>query len=134
MPDCHHHGERKFSSFGVDDGDLLYFDERLVNPKNMRENMLNAMNFGHAGRDAMLREVADVWWPRNHSEIVDKANNYPEFSRGYKNVKFLKAENEYGKLPIAEKPNDEISIDYAGPFQNAKKNKKFLLVSVDHNL
>ena len=49
-----------------------------------------------------------------------------------KNVKCLKAQNEYGKLPIAEKPNDEISIDFAGPFLNAKKNKMYLFVSIDH--
>ena len=34
-------------------------DERLVIPKDMRNNMLNAIPFGHTGRDAMLREAAD---------------------------------------------------------------------------
>ena len=123
----------KFNSFSVDDRDLLYFDERLVIPKNMRENMLNAIHFGHAGRDAMLREAADVWWPRINREIIEKANNCQECSKAGKNIKCLKTQNEYGKLPIAEIPNDEISINFAGPFQNAKKNKKYLLVSVDHN-
>ena len=35
-------------------------DQRLVLPENMRENLLRAVHFGHAGRDAMLREAADV--------------------------------------------------------------------------
>ena len=95
--------------------------------------MLNTIHFGHAGRDAMLREAADVWWPRINREIIEKANNCQECSKAGKNIKCLKTQNAYGKLPTAENPNDEISIDFAGPFQNAKKNKKYLLVSVDHN-
>ena len=66
----------KFTSFSVDDRDLLHFDERLVTLNNMREKMLNAINFGIAGQDAMLREAANVWWP--HMEIVERANNCQE--------------------------------------------------------
>ena len=32
-----------------------------------------------------------------------------------------------------QEPNEEISIDFAGPFQNAHKQKKYLLVSVDNH-
>ena len=32
--------------------------------------------------------------------------------------------SEFGKLSLAEKPNDEVAIDFAGPFQNASKGKK----------
>ena len=41
--------------------------------------------------------------------------------------------SEIGNLSIAEKPNDEVAIDFVGPFQNASKGKKYLLVSVDHS-
>ena len=95
--------------------------------------MLNAIHIGHTGRDAMLREAADVWWPRINREIIEKANNCQGCSKAGKNIKCLKTQNEYGKLPNAGNPNDEISIDFAGRFQNAKKNKKYLLVPVDHN-
>ena len=66
-----------FSLFSVDDRDLLYFDERLVILKSLRENLVNAIPFGHAGRIATLREAVDVRWPRIHKEIGDKANNCP---------------------------------------------------------
>ena len=65
----------KFNSFSLDSKNLLYMDQRLVIPKDMRENVLRAIHFGHAGRDAMLREASDVWWPRIHREIVEKARN-----------------------------------------------------------
>ena len=45
-------------------------DNRLVIPKNMRENVLRAIHFGHAGRDAMLKEAADIWWPRVHRDVA----------------------------------------------------------------
>ena len=34
-------------------------DHRLVIPKDMRENMLRTIHFGHTGRDAMLKEALD---------------------------------------------------------------------------
>ena len=39
----------KFNSFSVDEKGLLFMDQRLVIPKDMRENLLRAIHFGHAG-------------------------------------------------------------------------------------
>ena len=50
----------------------------MIISKNMRENVLRSKHFGHAGRDAMLREASDVWWPRIHREIVEKAQKCAE--------------------------------------------------------
>ena len=52
----------------------------------MRENLLRAIHFGHAGRDAMLREAADVWWPRIQWEIVKKAQTCTECLKAGKNL------------------------------------------------
>ena len=46
-------------------------------PKNMRENVLRAIQFGHAGRDAMLKEAVGIWWPHVHREVVEKAKKLP---------------------------------------------------------
>ena len=48
----------KFISLSLDNNGL-YMDERLVIPIDMRNNMLSAIHFGHAGRDTKLREAAD---------------------------------------------------------------------------
>ena len=108
-------------------------DHRLVILKDMRENMLRAIHFGHAGRDAMLRDASDVWWSRFNREIVEKARNCNECRLTGKNLKCMKAQNEIGKLPVANSPNEEISLDFAGPFHNAHVKKKYLLVSVDNH-
>ena len=123
----------KFNSFSVSENGLLYMDNRLVIPKDMRENILRAIHFGHAGRDAMLREASDIWWPRVHREIVEKAKTCTECQQARKNLKCLKSQNEFEKLPETHKPNEGIALDFAGPFQNANQKKKYLLVSVDNH-
>ena len=123
----------KFSSFSVSENGLLYMDNRLVIPKDMRENVLRAIHSGHAGRDEMLREASDFWWPRVHREIVEKAKTCTECQHAGKNLKCVKSQNEFRKLPETHKPNEEIALDFAGPFQNANQKKKYLLVSVDNH-
>ena len=89
-------------------------DQRLVIPKDMHENVLGAIHFGHAGRDAMSRDASDVWWPRIHREIVEKARNCSECQKADKNLKCVNSQKEFGKLPEAKSPNYEISRDFAG--------------------
>ena len=108
-------------------------DNRSVIPKDMRENVLRAVHFGHAGRDAMLRETVDIWWPRVHREIVEKAKNCMHCQQAGKNLKCLKSQNEFGKIPESHKPTEEIALDFAGPFQTANQKKTYLLVSVDNH-
>ena len=83
----------KLNSLSLDNNGLLYMEDRLVIPKDMRDNMLSAIHFGHAGRDAMLHEAADVWWPRIHREIVEKAKSCQQCSQSGKNIKCLQSQN-----------------------------------------
>ena len=98
-------------------------DQRLVIPKDMRENLLRAISSDHAGRDARLRGAADVWWPRIHWELFEKAQKCTECLEAGKNLKCIKSQNEFGKLPETNEPDEDISLDFAGPFQNAIKQK-----------
>ena len=81
----------------------------------------------------MLREAADVWWSRINREVVEEVNKGPKCLTAGENIKCLNSQNEYGKIPVARNPIDEISIDFVGAFQNAKKNGKYLLVSVENS-
>ena len=49
-----------------------------------------------------------------------------------KKLKTIQKQTEYGKIPAAENHNNEMAIDFAGPFKVAPDNKKHLLVSIDH--
>ena len=87
---------------------------------------------GHPGRDALLHAVADIWWPQLHREIVLLAQTCQQCQQSGKNLKTLLPQTKYGKLPAADNVNDELALDFAGPFKFASKNKQYLLVAVDH--
>ena len=120
-----------FNPFSLYSNNLLYLDERLVIPKAMPQNMLTAIHLGHAGREAMLIEVADLWRPNIHRKIVESANNCPECVKAGKNIKCLKNQKEFGTLLKAQKPNDDISLEFANTLRNAPQGKRYMLVSVD---
>ena len=84
------------------------------------------------GRDAILSVITDIWWPRIHREVIDQARLCEQCRQSGKNLKCILKQSQTGKLPEAKEQNEDIALDFAGPFQNAKKGKKYLLVSIDH--
>ena len=46
---------------------------------------------------------------------------------------YEKSQKEFGKLPQANHPNEEVSLDFAGPFQNDNLKKNNLLLLVDNH-
>ena len=80
----------------------------------------------------MLRNVADIWWPKIHREAVNTARYCEECSAAGKNVKVSRKQSEFGKIPETLEPNEEIALDFAGPFQNAKHGIQNLLVAIDN--
>ena len=109
-------------------------DDRLVIPKALRLIIMHSLHYGHPGRDAMLATIILImWWPRLHREVVTIARECPKCKESGKSVKTLLSQKPIGKIPESSKENNqEIAIDFAGPFQNAINAKKYLLVSVDH--
>ena len=80
----------------------------------------------------MLATVSAVWWPKLHREVLLIAKACQQCTQSGKNIKPLLRQNQFGKLPEAQEVNEEIAIDFAGPFVNAKNRKRYLLVSIDH--
>ena len=117
----------RFNTFSVDQNNFLYRDERLVIPQSLRKSLLSAIHYGHPGRDAMLRNVSDIWWPRIHRDVVNTARCCAKCREAGKNLKTI-LKQKGGKKPNLVEPNEEIAIDFAGPFQNATHGKKYLLV------
>ena len=75
--------------------------------------------------------VADIWWPRIHREVIDQARLCENCLQAGKNLKCVLSQTANGKIPVAKEQNEELAIDFAGPFQNAKEGEKYLLVSID---
>ena len=60
------------------------------------------------------------------AKCCDQCNN------AGKKIKPLLKKKQFGKISKSEKPNDEIALEFAGPFQNAEHGKKYLLVAIDN--
>ena len=58
---------------------------------------------------------ADIWWPRIHRDIILLAQFCPHCQLAGRNLKTLKTQSEFGKLPAADAHTDELAIDFAGP-------------------
>ena len=122
----------KFNSLSIDERGFLYMDERLVIPASLRASIMSSVHYGHPGRDTMLRYIADIWWPKIHREVINTAKCCEQCSLAGKNVKPLKRQNQFGEIPKSVEPNEEIALDFAGPFQNAEHGKKYMLVAIDN--
>ena len=122
----------KFQTFSIDERGFLYTDNRLVIPQAMRAMIMCSLHYGHPGRDAMLSMIEDIWWPRIHREVIDQARLCEQCLQSGKNLKNMLTQKQVGKLPDVTESNEEVALDFAGPFQNARKGKKYLLVSIDH--
>ena len=106
--------------------------ERLVTPANLRASLLSSVHYGHPCREAMLRYISDIWWPKIHREVTNTAKCCKQCSVAGKNVKPLKRQNYLGEIPTSIESNEEIALDFAGPFQNSKHGKKYMLVAIDN--
>ena len=49
-----------------------------------------------------------------------------------KNLNCIQNQKDLGKIPKPKQQNEEIALDFAGPFQNAREGNKYLLLSIDH--
>ena len=60
------------------DGELVFLENRLVIPRDMRQAVLNSIHKRHPGRDTILEAVEEVWWPQTHRQIVASAEYCPQ--------------------------------------------------------
>ena len=121
----------RFNALSLDENNLLYIDDRLVIPKILQAPIKNSLHLGHPGRDNMLHQNSDIWWPRIHRDITLLAKSCPICPEACKSINPNIKQQNFGKMPTPKETNDEIAIDFAGPFKIAKSSKKYLIESID---
>ena len=63
--------------------------------------------------------------------IVNVAEEYRSCTRYGKNAKYIIPKNASKPLPMLTQPGRELQLDYAGPFEDTKGKKIYLLVAID---
>ena len=66
-----------------------------------------------------------------HREIIKKAEDCSECTAYGKNVKTLKPKSAWENVVEPTAPNEELQIDFAGPFGTKNNSKYYILVAID---
>ena len=107
------------------DRELVFFENRLVIPRDMRQAVLNNIHSGHPSREAMLGSVDEVWWPQIHRQIVAYAKTGKSCQNAGKKIKVIKRQSEFETIQKAKQVNEEVTLDFMGPFAGAPEKKTF---------
>ena len=111
--------------------DCILVDNRLAVPEQLRLAVLKRIHRGHPGQEAMLDVSKYLWWPHMHKDIVNLAEECRSCTRYGKNAKYIIPKNATKPLPLLTQPGQEIQLDYAGPLEDFKGKKIYLLVAID---
>ena len=69
----------------------------------------------------MLENAKLCWWPGMDKDIRDKARNCVRCIQNGKNIKTKLTSKDLGKLRTLTGPNQELQIDFYGPFRFQNK-------------
>ena len=98
--------------------------DRLIIPKYLQTPIKNSVRWGHPGCDQILRQIIDIWWPRIHWDITLLTKTCAECRIAGKSLKPMLTQKQFGKIPVPKEMNEEVAIDFAGPFKIARSFKK----------
>ena len=66
-----------------------------------------------------------------HKDIVNLAEECRECTRYGKNAKYILPKSSSQPLPLLSQPGQEVQLDYAGPLEDFKGKKIYLLTAID---
>ena len=95
---------------------LLYMDGKLVIPFTLRNAMMKTLHKTHAGHFGMKYLAQYIWWPHINRQIYFHGINCSECTSAGKNLKTVIPNSQISELPPLSEPNEELNLDFAGPF------------------
>ena len=111
---------------------LIFMDDQIVVPVDLRRRLLDILHFGHAGLTKMTAEAKTFWWPNITRDIENKAKDCTACLASGKNLKYQLPNSHYGKLKTLTDPGQEIQIDFTGKLHNKKINGDVqILIAID---
>ena len=119
-----------WSQMAVQD-DCILVNNRLAVPVQLRQAVLKRIHRGHPGQEAMLGVSQYLWWPHMNKDIVNLAEECRSCTRYGTNVKYRIPKNTSKPLQLLTQPGQEVQLEYAGPIENQKGKKIYLLVAID---
>ena len=111
---------------------LVFVDDQIVVPIDLRRRLLDILHFGHAGMTKMETEAKIFWWPSKKSDNEMKVKDCTSCLASGKNLKYQLPSKHYGKLEKLTEPGQEIQIDFTEKLHNQKIHGDVqILIAVD---
>ena len=107
---------------------LVFMDDQIVVPVDLRRRLLDILHFGHAGMTKTTAEAKILWWPDINRDIKNKVIDCIACFASGKNLKYQIPKNHYGKLEKLTEPGQEIQIDFSGKLHNKRINRDVLIL------
>ena len=111
---------------------LIFVDDQIVIPIDLRRRLLDILHFGHSGITKMTTEAKIFWWPNKKQDIETKVKDCTACLASGKNLNFQLPKKHYGKLEKLSEPGQELQIDFTRKLHNKKLNGETqILIAVD---
>ena len=110
---------------------ILFYNDRIVIPENLREIVLAMLHQGHPASSKMEMASETFWWPGIFKDIRTKVENCTSCRMSGKNLKTQIPKTEKNYLDLLTEPNQEIQLDFAGPINSKSRGTLYILVAVD---
>ena len=111
---------------------LVFVDDQIVVPIDLRRRLLDILNFGHSGMTKMETEVKISRWPETKNNIETKVKNCTACLASGNNLKYQLPKKHYGKLETLTEPGQELQIDFTGKLHNKNIHRDVqILIAID---
>ena len=110
---------------------LLFYNDKIVSPENMRTTIIAMLHHGHISAAKMDHLAEAFWWPGMHREIQEKAESCPSCRAAGENITTQISSTKQNNLEILTEPNQEIQLDFAGPIKSKTRGDVYILVAID---
>ena len=111
---------------------LVFVDDQIAVPINLRRKLIETLHFGHSGTTKILSDAKIFWWSEMRKDIEQKVKDCTACLATGKNLKNLIPKNQYGKLEKLSEPGQELQIDFTEKLHSKKLDgEPQILIAID---
>ena len=111
---------------------LVFVDDQIAVPIDLRRRLIEILHFGHSGITKMLSDAKIFWWPEMRKDIEQRVKDCTACLATGKNLKYQIPKNKYGKLEKLSEPGQKIQIDFTGKLHKKNLNgEPQILIAID---
>ena len=110
---------------------LMFVDDQIVIPIDLRRRLLDILHFGHSGTK-MTTKAKIFWWRNKKQDIETKVKDCTACLASGKNLNYQLQKKHHGKLEKLSEPGQDLQIDFTGKLHNKKLNGETqILIAID---